>query len=112
MSLEGNAEQIYVRSANLAAQMISQIIATELAPVPQAGEPTVFHRRKPTDSELPANMASLDEVYDFVRMLDADGYPRAFLRYGIFRLEFARIGCYDGKLVADVTVTADGDRSA
>ncbi len=38
-------------------------------------------------------------------MLDADGYPRAFLDHGGFRYTFARAALYDGRIVADVTIT-------
>jgi methionyl-tRNA formyltransferase len=37
-------------------------------------------------------------------MLDAEGYPRAFLEYGGFRLEFSRSALYDGRIVADVKI--------
>ena len=105
MSLDGSAEEVYIRSSRLAARMIARIVAEEPAPVPQVGEPTVFRRRKPGQSELPADLNTLEDVYDFVRMLDAAGYPRAFLKHGRFRLEFSRVGFYDGRLVADVTIT-------
>jgi methionyl-tRNA formyltransferase len=44
-------------------------------------------------------------LHDFIRMLDADGYPHAFLEYGKFRLEFSRSALYEGRVVADVRIT-------
>jgi len=105
ISLEGNAEEIYIRSSELAARMILQIVTDELTPVPQIGEAVIFRRRKPADSEIPADLGSHIVMYDFIRMLDADGYPRAFLTHGQFRFEFSRVGLYDGRLRADVTIT-------
>ncbi|MEZ4639845.1 MAG: hypothetical protein R2873_36030 [Caldilineaceae bacterium] len=104
LSLEGNAEEILIRSSHLAAKMIGQIVEDEPAPAPQIGGPVHFHRRKPADSHLP-EVTRLEEVYDFIRMLDAEGYPRAFIEYGGFRIEFSRAALYDQRIAADVTIT-------
>jgi len=105
LSLEGSAEEIYLRAANMSALMIQRIIREEPKPLPQQGEVVNFKRRKPEES-LIRNPASLQELYDFIRMLDADGYPHAFLDYAGFRLEFTRAGLYDGRIQADVRITA------
>jgi methionyl-tRNA formyltransferase len=42
-------------------------------------------------------------------MLDAEGYPRAFLETARFRLEFARAARRHGKIVADCTITLRED---
>ncbi len=63
-----------------------------------------FKRRKPEESEI-VNLASLQELHDLIRMLDADGYPRAFLNHAGFRFEFSRSALYDGRIVADVKIT-------
>ena len=42
LSLEGRAEEIYERTADLVYDMISEIIADEPVPVPQSGEAVVF----------------------------------------------------------------------
>jgi methionyl-tRNA formyltransferase len=104
LSLEGGAEEIYLRAGRLSASMIQRIIRSEPKPVPQRGKPVSFKRRKAAESEL-RSPASLEELHDFMRMLDAEGYPRAFLRHGGFRFEFSRPALYDGRIVADVIVT-------
>jgi methionyl-tRNA formyltransferase len=109
LSLEGNAEEVYLRATRLSAAMIGRFVAEEPRPVPQTGEPVVFRRRRPAESALPADLPSLDALYDFVRMLDAEGYPHAFLRHGPFRLEFRRAARYDGRVCADVTITREAD---
>jgi methionyl-tRNA formyltransferase len=63
-----------------------------------------YTRRTPADSELP-RLESLEQVDRFIRMLDADGYPRAFITHGAFRLELSRCVRYADRLVADVTIT-------
>lgn len=106
LSLEGNAEEIYIRATRLAALMIERLIAECPTPAPQVGALVRFKRRKPAESEIPADINSLPALHDFVRMLDAQGYPKAFLQHGGLRFEFSRIALYDGHLVADVTITA------
>jgi len=104
LSLEGSAEEILIRQSRLAAVMIGRLIEEQPTPVPQSGTPLCFARRKPADSLIPA-LPSLDMLHDFLRMLDGAGYPRAYLVHEGFRFEFSRANLYDGRVVADVTVT-------
>lgn len=104
LCLEGNAEEIYIRASYLSADMIRYIVDEEPVPQPQKGESTFFQRRKPPQSEIPS-LSDLQSLYDFIRMLDAEGYPRAFLKHEGFRYEFSRVAFYDGRLVADVEIT-------
>src|SRR3984885_13414469 len=100
LSLEGGAEEIYLRAGQLSAAMIQRIIREKMTPVPQQGKPVNFKRRKPSESEI-SDPGSLEKLFDFIRMLDADGYPHAFLRHSGFRFELTRPALYDGKIVAD-----------
>lgn len=104
LCLEGNAEEIYVRAGHLSARMIRRIIETQPEPQPQVGEPIVFKRRKPDESRIP-RLSSLRALQDFIRMLDAESYPRAFLEHEGFRYEFARVNMYTGRIVATVDIT-------
>lgn len=92
LSLQGPLHQIFAREMILAARMIKWLIKNEPTPTPQEGEPVLFNRRKPEDSALNASYLP----YDFIRMLDAEGYPKAFLDYGNWRYEFS-----DAELVGD-----------
>jgi methionyl-tRNA formyltransferase len=104
LSLDGGAEEIYLRAARLSAKMIQHIVPHEPKPAPQRGKAVTFKRRKRAESEV-ATPASLQELHDFIRMLDAEGYPRAFLERAGFRFEFSRSALYDGRIVADVQIT-------
>lgn len=104
LSLEGSAEEILIRQSRLSAVMIRDLIAREPAPVPQTGEPVVFARRKPAESQVPP-LTGLEQLHDFLRMLDGTGYPRAYIVHQGFRYEFSRANLYDGRVVADVTIT-------
>jgi len=104
LCLEGNAEEIYIRATYLSARMIERIIEEQPEPVPQIGDVTVFKRRKPEDSEIPG-LDSVQALHDFIRMLDAEGYPKAFINYKGFRYEFSRVALYNGHIQADVSIT-------
>ena len=105
LCLEGGAEEIYIRASELSAKMIFTILDEGLVPEPQQGDPTTFRRRTPAESVVPS-LNSLEQVHDFIRMLDAQDYPHAFLEHAGFRYEFSRSTLYDGRIVADVTITA------
>lgn len=90
LSLEGSAQEIFVRCADIIFQEMIPVLLTEkVVPKPQEGEPVIFKRRKPEDSEITSDM-ELDKIYDYIRMLDAEGYPRAYIALGDYRLEFAK----------------------
>ncbi len=108
LSLEGAAHEIFERCARLTFDMINEIVARRPDPVPQSGTPLLFSRRRPEESRLPQS-GTPTAIYDHIRMLDAEGYPRAFLDYGDFRLEFQDARREDDRVDARVTVRkADG----
>lgn len=109
-SLAGSAEEIYVRATHASARMIQRIIHESPQAKPQSGAVVAFKRRKPDDSEIPET-SSLHSLYDFIRMLDADGYPRAFISHRGYRYEFGRAALKDGRIVADVTITLQGEQA-
>jgi methionyl-tRNA formyltransferase len=87
LSLEGCAKEIFSRASDLIVQMIDELVVNEPKPVMQEGKPTVFARRKPSQSELPTAVTP-EGLYDHIRMLDAPGYPNAFLQHGAWRASF------------------------
>jgi len=109
LSLEGSAEEIYMRAARLSATMAGRIIQEEMQPVPQRGEVVEFKRRKPHESVI-STPASLQELYDFIRMLDAEGYPHAFLEHAGFHFEFTRAAFCEGGLTANVKIVRVGEQ--
>lgn len=93
LSLEGSAQEIFMRCSDIIFQeMIPQFLDQEkgkITPIPQEGEPVLFKRRKPEDGKITPDMET-DQIYDYIRMLDAEGYPRAFIEFGGYRLELER----------------------
>ena len=107
LSLYGTAEEIYMRAARVVEGMIVELIKNEALPVEQEGDVVHFARRKPEDGDI-SELSELTEVFDYIRMLDAEGYPNAFLETEHFRFEFKRPSLKHGKVVADVTFTRKG----
>jgi methionyl-tRNA formyltransferase len=103
LSLQGTAEEIFLRAGEIMKEMIAEIIVNNPDPVPQKGSPTIFKRRTPEQSNLQL-LSELKTVYDFIRMLDAEGYPKAFLETEHFRFEFSRASLKSTGILADVKI--------
>ncbi|TVT58085.1 MAG: methionyl-tRNA formyltransferase [Sedimenticola thiotaurini] len=103
LSLEGRAEEIYLRAGDISWELIDWIIRVKPEPVPQTGKVTLFKRRKPFQSVLPTN-GELNRVYDHIRMLDAPTYPRAFVEHGDYILEFSQAEFGEEEVKAHVTI--------
>lgn len=97
---EGPARQLYRDASQIIFGMITEIVNKNPKPEQQKGDVTVFKRRTSKESEIPENFFGR-ELYDFIRMLDAEGYPRAFILRGETKFEF-----FDANLNSDGTVIA------
>ena len=86
--------------------MILNLIKTNVKSKPQLGDIVSFPRRKPEDGNL-INTKSLNEIYDYIRMLDAEGYPPAFIRFGDYKLEFSKAIQKTGSIEAEVRLTQE-----
>jgi methionyl-tRNA formyltransferase len=87
LNLEGTATTIFKRSTSVIKEMIFQIIDQNIKPIAQFGEITEFKRRKPEESNM-MDLNELDQVYDYIRMLDCEGYPNAYVETKNFKIEF------------------------
>jgi len=101
LNLNGTSEEIFIRSSKVIEEMIDTIISERPKPKEQKGDIVKFSRRKPEDGDI-SNLKSLKDVYDFIRMLDCEGYPKAFLETDEFTFEFSR-----ASLKADESIKAD-----
>jgi len=104
LDLSGTAQVIFERTVPIIESMIQEILDNNLQPVPQKGEPTLFKRRKPKESNI-EELSDLTDVYNYIRMLDAPGYPKAFLETEHFKLEFTNPNYSDNEqVIADVRI--------
>ena len=89
LSLAGKASDIYKRIENIAIQEIKKsLLKPKLKYRKQSGMSSFFRRRPPKLSKIPFSIKKIKEIYDYIRMLDADGYPKSFLELKNFKVEF------------------------
>ena len=93
LSLEGSAEEIFKRMELTSIKMINKILKLKkLRFNKQIGRPTFFKRRKNSESRIKFDKSnSVKKLYDFLRMLDAPDYPKAFIELNKFRFTFQKI---------------------
>lgn len=108
-SLSGSGQEIFTRLSELVYSIIEWMVYEEPQPQNQIGEPIVFQRRKPEESVLPTE-GNAQVLYDHIRMLDLDTYPRAFCLYGNYRLEFKNAKLLnENQLHAEVEIRPHGE---
>ncbi len=103
LELSGTAQEIYERAGQISADIIRWMVARTPEPTSQTGEVVCFKRRTPDQSRLPES-GGAKELYDFIRMLDAEGYPHAFIDYGEHRIEFRNARMNDSALTTDAII--------
>ena len=93
LSLMGSAEEIFKRMELMSVKMIKEISKIKkLKFKKQIGKSTLYRRRKPSESQLKLHkLSNLNNLYNFLRMLDAPGYPKAFIELNKFRFTFQNI---------------------
>lgn len=106
LSLSGTADQVLRRASLKVFAMIKQIAASCPKPVPQKGKVVKFVRRCPEEGDI-SNLNDLKKVYDYIRMLDAEGYPPAFLKIGNLRFGFAKAKLKKNAVTANVKIIID-----
>ena len=105
LDLFGTAEEIFLRVDALIELMIERIVREDPVAKPQEGEPVLFNRRTPDQSNLAiCPTGDMSSWYDQIRMLDAQGYPHAFIEFNGMRLEFRRVAQRSDGLHADVRI--------
>ena len=88
LSLLGTAEEIYSRASVLMQEMIFEIVQKNIVPFEQQGEVVSFKRRKKAESNV-MDLSNVEQVFDYIRMLDAEGYPKAFIETENLTFEFS-----------------------
>ena len=79
--------KIFIRGARIIKEMIFIILESSITPYAQEGVPIEFKRRKPDQSNI-FDLNEISQIFDYIRMLDCDGYPKAFIENENLRFEF------------------------
>ncbi len=108
LSLSGSAEEIYRRASEVVFdKMIPAFLNRNvLCPKEQQGIPVYFKRRTAKQSELKEEM-SLSQIYDYIRMLDAEGYPNAYLVFGKYRIKLRNAKLNSGRIHAEADIVME-----
>lgn len=110
LPLNGSAEEIFKRASKIIFRdMIPYILRNKPQPVSQVGKVMVFKRKTPNQSKI-ANLNSLKKIYDYIRMLDAEGYPSAFIETPYAKIEFSGAKQKKNYILADAKITIKGKR--
>lgn len=104
---EGSADEIFRSISDVVFnKMIPRFLEGNLIPVEQSGEVVSFKRRKPEQSEMPNGM-SQRQIYDYIRMLDGEGYPAAFRKYDNGKVFYTNARFEDGVVIAKARFVED-----
>lgn len=105
----GNADEIFIRASEIIFfEMIPEIIYANEKPYKQKGESVVFTRRKPEESNMAdIEFTTLSELYDFIRMLDGEDYPKAFIKIGKYKIKLSNATLRTNKLEGFFEVIED-----
>ncbi|OCL95135.1 formyltransferase family protein [Aliarcobacter thereius] len=106
---KGSAKEIYENASKLIfKKLIPNILRQNPTPVRQEGDIVLFKRRTPEQSNIKTlNDISINNLYDFIRMLDAPSYPKAYLELDNLKIELSEVIIKDGKLEGRFEVSKD-----
>lgn len=108
--LNGNAVSILKRMEFKSIEMIEKLINKKrILFKKQSGKPSFFKRRKPEESKIKiSKIKTIKKMYDFLRMLDAPEYPKAFIKLKEFKFTFNDIKKKNNFIEANVIIKKNG----
>ena len=69
----------------------------------QKGIKHTFKRLKKIDSEI-SKLNKIKDIYNKIRSVDDDEYPRAYIHLKYFKIEFSKAKFSNGKLICESTI--------
>lgn len=103
ISLEGSLADIFSRISHAINYLIGRILTENLTPLAQDGDVHVFRRLTEEDNKIRGEM-SLEEIYDRIRMVDANGYLPAFIELGGVTIQLCEAKLEGNRLYAKCTL--------
>ncbi|EAH7188026.1 methionyl-tRNA formyltransferase [Campylobacter lari] len=99
-----NAQRIYEKISKIIFfKLIPRILHTKINPRIQKGKVVIFKRRTKEQSNINTlENPNLIKIYDFIRMLDAIDYPKAFLEFENIKMVFQNAKKHNNKIKAEV----------
>ena len=111
-TLDGTAEQILIRMEKISVLMTKKIVKMKnIKFYKQKGIPSFFKRRTYEQSQINLKkINTISKLYDFMRMLDAPGYPSSYIKLNKFKFIFNNIRSYKNKINAKIEIIKNEKR--
>lgn len=90
LDLSGTLDQILQRATRLIWKQVKLIRESRPSPTPQSGEPSYFSRLKPSQNTISGD-EEFEDIWDKLRMVEAEGYPDTFIRLGSSTLFLSKV---------------------
>ena len=106
ISLQGALLEIWLLISEVTAKLITDCVQKRLVPKEQKkldiAQPFSRRVKQPVDFNSPT---AIEGIYDQIRMMDAHGYPQAYIEAGKYKIEFSRANVKNGVILADVKIS-------
>lgn len=103
LKLSGSIEDIFKSLSRIIKKQITSIIKKKIILKKQSGKITRFKRLSLENSKLKIHK-NLVEIYDQIRMVDSEDYPRAFIKIGKFKIKFSEAKYLKNKIICKATI--------
>ena len=103
ISLNGNLDQIFERISSTIVKMVEILIKKKIKPVEQKGKVFFFIRFKKKESEI-KNEKNIIEIYNKIRMLDSEEYPKAYIKINKFKFYLSKANIRKNTLSCDAKI--------
>ncbi len=104
LSLKGDLNDILNSMSVKILRMMKIILKKKIIPKKQKGKVLNFKRLKKSNSEI-TTKESINKIYDKIRMLDSNDYPRAFIKIGKLKFIFSKAKIRKKTLQCNVKIT-------
>lgn len=107
LDLSGRAKDIFINASDIIfKEMIPYILKNKPIPKPQQGDIVEFQRLTAKEGDI-KKCQSTELIYDKIRMLDAEGYPKAYLELDGITVRFNNARYEDNKVIAEAIFEED-----
>ena len=89
VTLQGSALDIWMMIADQGAELVEKCVREEPVPVPQLS-PVGPSFRRIKNNDILFDLDEIVDVYKEIQMVDAPGYPDAFVKIGKYTIQFSR----------------------
>ncbi len=106
LSLKGSGSEIFKRLEKNAIYIIKMLSKKKFIKFyKQKGLPTYYKRRLEKKSFMRYyEFKKLENIFNFIRMLDAEGYPKAFLKLNNFKISFMKAKKSKKKIIGEYII--------